>query len=182
MTTEAPTPCRSDPPNAPILRGRLRARFPRRAPARVPVAEILEVDAEYRRKAAAGELPRIAPRGFNPKHEAWLPVLHSESGGRSWTALYSNTARAHEVGRTGDWVVISHEGPDGEQRETVVTVHGGSLSGRRVVRGREAECAKFYLERANLRPVGSGTPEEAALPEAPWWEKASIAVDREETS
>lgn len=159
-----------------------RARFPRRAPKQVPVAEIVEVDAEFRRKAAAGALPRIAPRRFNPTHEAWLPVLHAERGGRHWTALFSNTSRAHELGRTGEWVVIFHEGPGDEQRETVVTVHGGSLSGKRVVRGREAECAKFYLDGSILHPAGSENPEAPAPPEAPWWEKASIAVDRKETS
>lgn len=194
MTRETPSPCRPEPPSGPSVNGVVvrrrdevagrpgRARFPRRARARVPVAEILEVDAEYRRKAAAGELPRIAPRRFNPKHEEWLPLLHAERGGRHWTARFSNTARVHELGRTGDWVVISHEGPDGEQTETVITVHGGRLSGRRVVRGREAECAKFYLDGTNFHPAGSENPEAPAPPEAPWWEKASIAVDWKETS
>jgi hypothetical protein len=144
-----------------------RARFPRPATREAPVSELLEVDAEYRRNAAAGELPRIAPRRFNPKREAWLPILHSERGGREYTALYSNTARAHELGRTRDWVVIYHDGPDGEHRETVVTVRGGALRGKRVVRGREEECARFYREGAR---TGNRSLEST---EAPWWEKAS---------
>lgn len=42
-----------------------------------PVAELLDVDAEYRSKAAALALPRISPRRFNPGGKAWLPVLHT---------------------------------------------------------------------------------------------------------
>ena len=41
------------------------------------VAELLDVDREYREKADAGQLQRITPRGFNPAGEAWLPVLHT---------------------------------------------------------------------------------------------------------
>jgi putative hydrolase len=154
-----------------------RARFPRRTPAEVPVAEILEVDAEYRRKAAAGELPRIAPRRFNPKLEAWLPVFHAERGGRHYTALFSNTARAHELGRTGDWVVIYHDGPDGDQRETVVTVRGGSLSGKRIVRGREEECARFYLDEPRLHSATTVAPGFPVPEDPPWWEKANLGAN-----
>jgi hypothetical protein len=124
-----------------------RARFPREVPVEVPVSELLEVDAEYLRRSAAGELQRITPRRFNPEREAWLPILHTRRGSREYTALFSNTARAHELGRARDWVVIYHDGPGGEHRDTVVTVRGGAMTGRRVVRGREAECARFYFER-----------------------------------
>jgi Holliday junction resolvasome RuvABC DNA-binding subunit len=114
------------------------------APARAsggepPVAELLDVDAEYRRQAAAGKLPTIAPRRFNPGHEAWLPVLHTRRGSRHYTALYSNTALAHKAGRTHDWVVLYVDGGRGERTYTVVTAPAGPLKGRRVVRGREAE-------------------------------------------
>ena len=61
----------------------------------VPVAELLDVDREYREKAATDELRRIAPRRFNPEGEAWLPILHTERNERHYTALFSNTARAH---------------------------------------------------------------------------------------
>ena len=100
-------------------------------------------------------------------------MLHTERGGRQYTALFSNTARAHELGRTGDWVVIYHDGPDGERRETVVTVRGGALAGKRAVRGREEECAHFYRER----PItGTATGRSPESPEAPWWEKASPEI------
>ncbi|MEK6604891.1 MAG: helix-hairpin-helix domain-containing protein, partial [Nitrospirota bacterium] len=56
------------------------------------VAELLDVDREYRENAAAGSLRTIAPRRFNPDGEAWLPVLHTHRGPRHYTALFSNTA------------------------------------------------------------------------------------------
>jgi len=108
------------------------------------VAEILDVDREYRESAAAGKLRRIAPRRFNPGHEAWLPVLHTTRGERHYTVLYSNTARAHELGRTADWVVLYFDGPGGERQCTVITAERGPLTGRRIVRGREDECARHY--------------------------------------
>lgn len=114
-----------------------------------PVEEILDVDAEYRRKARAGRLPRVAPRRFNPTREAWLPVLHTERSGRHYTALFSNTARAHELGTTHDWVVVYRDDQDGDGRWTVVTSRLGRLRGRRIVRGREAECEAVVRRAAD---------------------------------
>lgn len=70
------------------------------------VQEILDVDREYREKAAAGVLVTIAPRRFNPSRAAWLPILHTARGRHHYTALFSNTAFAHQLGKTHDWVVI----------------------------------------------------------------------------
>jgi hypothetical protein len=68
-------------------------------------------------------------------------VLHTRRGDWHFTALCSNTARAHQLGRVHDWVVIYAEHPtEGERQYTVVTAATGAASGRRVVRGREAEC------------------------------------------
>lgn len=106
---------------------------------RPPVAELLDVDREYREKAAAGRLHHIAPRRFNPGREAWLPVLHTQRGERHYTALFSNTAQAHKLGRTRDWVVLYYDTPNGEQQSTVVTAQQGALKGKRVVRGRESD-------------------------------------------
>jgi DNA polymerase (family 10) len=117
-----------------------------------PVAEVLAVDREYRIGAAAGQLPRIAPRRFNPAQEAWLPVLHAQRGERHYTALFSNTARAHELGRTRDWVVLYVDGGRGERQYTVITARLGLLKGKRVVRGREAECAQHYQRTSPARP------------------------------
>lgn len=109
------------------------------------VAILLGVDREYRESARAGRLPTIAPRRFNPNGESWLPVLHTTRGDWHFTALFSNTARAHELGRTGDWVVIYYyDGHHHEAQHTVVTETRGPLAGRRVVRGLEVECRDYY--------------------------------------
>ncbi|HSQ59295.1 MAG TPA: helix-hairpin-helix domain-containing protein [Acidobacteriota bacterium] len=113
-----------------------------------PVGEILDVDREYRERAEAGELRRIAPRRFNPEGEAWLPILHAARGKRHYTALFSNTARAHELGKTGDWVVLYYDAPGGERQCTVITSDRGHLGGKRIVRGREEECALWYASRS----------------------------------
>lgn len=113
---------------------------------RPPVGVLLDVDQEYRRKAGAGELPTIAPRRFNPEGAPWLPILHTLRGPWHFTALFSNTARAHRLGKTDDWVVLYHERDGHERQATVVTEHQGALAGRRVVRGRERECREHYGE------------------------------------
>ena len=111
-----------------------------------PVSKLLEVDEAYRQRANEGSLRKIAPRRFNPSGEAWLPILHLDGDDWSFTALFSNTARAHELGRTDDWVVIYFSRPEGrEQTRTVVTETHGPLEGKRVVRGREAECRSYYF-------------------------------------
>lgn len=126
--------------------GRTRRYLPAAGPAGPPVAELLDVDREYRQRAEAGELRTLAPRRFNPHGHAWLPVLHTQRGARHYTALFSNTARAHRLARTRDWVVLYWDGEDGaEGQATVVTAReAGLLSGLRVVRGREAECLEHY--------------------------------------
>jgi hypothetical protein len=108
------------------------------------VSTLLEIDAEFREKARRDQLLRIAPRHLNPTGEAWLPILHTTRNGDEYTALYSNTARAHEMGTIGDWVVIYRDNTDGGGQWTVITSLFGPLKGRRVVRGRERECAKHY--------------------------------------
>lgn len=126
---------------------RTRRRGRRREPRDEPdVATLLDVDAEYRRKAEAGRLPRIAPKRFNPTGEAWLPILHTQRGPWHFTALYSNTALAHELGTVRDWVVIyfHRDNEPEEGQRTVVTETRGPLVGRRVVRGRERECRAYY--------------------------------------
>lgn len=108
------------------------------------IAEILDVDRQYRADASAGRIKRISPKRFNPTGEAWLPILHTTRGPRHYTAFFSNTARAHELGRTRDWVVVFYDGDGTERQCTVITSTFGPLQGRRIVRGREAECSRFY--------------------------------------
>jgi putative hydrolase len=118
----------------------------RKEPEQGPEAALLlEVDRLYREGAQSGELPRIAPKRFNPTNEAWLPVLHIERGGWHFTALYSNTARAHQLGTTRDWVVIYfYDDHQQEGQHTVVSETHGPLVGRRVVRGLESACRRYY--------------------------------------
>ena len=92
----------------------------------------------------ANDLPTIAPRRFNPAHEQWLPILHTVNDGWDATVLFSNTRRAHELGKTHDWVVIYYHKDHREDQCTVVTGRYGVLAGERVVRGREAECRRHY--------------------------------------
>jgi DNA polymerase (family X) len=135
------------------IREALAARL-RRRPAREAepaVEELLSVDREYREKAEAGRLRTIAPRRFNPGGEAWLPVLETRRGDRRYTALYSNTALAHERGKTRDWVVLYYARPgEPEEQVTVVTETQGRLNGRRVVRGREQDSLRYYQEQETL--------------------------------
>ncbi len=123
-------------------------RIPAAPTSRPAVATLLEIDREYREKAAAGKLPTIAPRRFNPTGESWLPVLHARRDGWHFSVLYSNTARAHELRRTRDWVVIYfYDDEHAEGQHTVATEARGALAGKRVVRGREAECRAHYAMR-----------------------------------
>jgi hypothetical protein len=93
--------------------GRGQAR--RRGHGPLPAARLLlKIDAEYRKKAAADQLPKIT--------------------------------RAHDLGRTHDWVVIYFYDDDHRESQcTVVTETHGPMTGKRVVRGREAECRRLAL-------------------------------------
>jgi Holliday junction resolvasome RuvABC DNA-binding subunit len=133
------------------LAGMLARTRPRRRQRAIEPGVALLLDREYREKAERAALPRIAPWRFNPKREAWLPILHTERGDWRFTALFSNTALAHELGRVRDWVVIyfhQDSGPEGQR--TVVTETRGPFAGRRVVRGREAECVERPDPAAHL--------------------------------
>jgi len=110
----------------------------------LPVSQLLEMDAEYRDKAKTGRLKRIAPKLLNPEKKAWLPILVAARKGWKFTIMFSNTETAHKLGKTDDWVVIYYEKGKGENQCTVVTEHRGEMKGKRVIRGRETECKKFY--------------------------------------
>jgi putative hydrolase len=128
--------------------GRVRAKAQHVAQDLPPIEELLDVDREYREKAKAGALHLFAPRRFNPTHEAWLPILHTQRGERHYTALFSNTARAHQKGKTRDWVVLFFEDGEKESQCTIITAEWGILEGRRIVRGRETECLRYYANQA----------------------------------
>lgn len=141
------------PRKSAAIRASLAAMLARRRPLRSDdfeepgVGLLLDVDRIYRQEAAAGRLRRIAPKRFNPAGEAWLPILHLEKDGWTFSVLFSNTALAHQLGRTDDWVVIYfHRNHGAEHQRTIVTETRGPLQGKRVVRGRETECRSHYLE------------------------------------
>lgn len=118
---------------------------PQEAIAEPSIALLLQIDFLYRKKAAAEELPKIAPKRFNPDKEAWLPIMHITRKDWHFTALFSNTPRAHQLKKTDDWVVIFfYDDQHHEGQHTVVTETKGSLLGKRVVRSREDECRKYY--------------------------------------
>jgi hypothetical protein len=99
--------------------------------------ELIDINDEYRDKAGREVLPMIAPRRFNPSGARWLPILHTTRGRHHYTAMYSNTARAHSLGHTHDWVVIYADAPD-QGVWTVVTETRGPRAGQQHVRGRAA--------------------------------------------
>jgi putative hydrolase len=128
------------------LAGRLRrTRLPEPIHGEPSVANLLVIDAEYREQAAADRLPTITPRRFNANNEPWLPLYTAIRNGWRFRALYSNTALAHRLGQTHDWVVIYFDDGVSHGQRTVVTETRGDLRGRRVVRGREPECRGHYL-------------------------------------
>lgn len=114
--------------------GRLRSSpLPHRMP---PLALLVDIDREYRRKAEGGTLRAIAPRRFNPERRAWLPILHVTLDGWEFAALFSNSALAHRLGRIGDWVILFYDDGLGAAGQcTVVTQRRGPHRGARVIRG-----------------------------------------------
>jgi DNA polymerase (family X) len=133
-----------------------RIRTVRTGPADEPSVDILlDVDREYRQKAGADKLRKIAPKRFNPGGEAWLPILHTRRSNWHFTALFSNAARAHELSKERDWVVLYfHSDSGGETQRTIVTETRGPLTGQRVVRGRE--CFRCYEGAEKRQPIQNG--------------------------
>ena len=79
-------------------------------------------------------------------------MLHTQRGYWHFTAMYSNTARAHGLHRSRDWVVIHfYDENHQEGQHTVVTENHGPLVGMRVVRGMEAACRDYYVQTQAIR-------------------------------
>jgi hypothetical protein len=70
-------------------------------------------------------------------------------------ALLSNPARAYQVGKTRDGVILDDDG-NGEPQCTVITSQQGPLKGQRIVRGREAAWAP-YDQKPQGQPPASVT-------------------------
>jgi hypothetical protein len=130
-----------------------------KAPAEQPdVGELLSIDREYREASDERRVTNIAPRRFNPTGAAWLPVMRVTRGNRHYTALFSNTARAHTTEGIHDWVIIRCEDPGHEGQWTVITSQYGRLRGRRIVRGREAECLRYYQDQRVQQELSLDSP------------------------
>src|SRR5512135_2939628 len=78
------------------------------------ISLILALDAEYREKAAANKLKKIAPKKLNPEGKAWLPIMSVNRERWHFTLVFSNTERAHDLGKTNDWVVVYFNDGRGE--------------------------------------------------------------------
>lgn len=101
------------------------------------------------------------------------PILYTRRGDRHYTALFSNTGRAHALGRTRDWVVLYLAGDAGEGQWTVVTGSsdrcrpagssaGAKRSGRGITTRRGARpVRRDTVSRDSFRPLGD-TPVEAS--------------------
>jgi hypothetical protein len=126
------------------LAGRLGARRTEPVDREPAIADILAIDAEYRRRTEHQLLPMFSPRRFNPGNQPWLPVYQTDRGDWFYRALFSNTALAHRLNTTHDWVVVYFDDGVVSGQRTVVTETRGDLRGRRVVRGRERECRDHY--------------------------------------
>lgn len=106
-----------------------------------PARRLLALDRLYWRKAARGELPRVAPDRFNPLAEAWLPLMHIESRGWWFSVMNANAGRADGLATAGSDVRIYFAGQGACERVRLIeSVRSGS-SIRRRVRGREAEAS-----------------------------------------
>jgi hypothetical protein len=79
-----------------------------------------------------------------------LPIMHVTRGQWHFTVLFSNTERAHDLGKIHDWVIIFSERGGLETQATVVTELRGQLRGMRVVRGREDDCLAHYTTQSAI--------------------------------
>lgn len=93
------------------------------------IADLLDVDADYRDLAASQE-----QRGEGS------PVLCERRDGWTLRATFSNSPLAHRLGETRDWVVIHFTNGTESGERIIVTETRPPVPGQRVVRGREAEC------------------------------------------
>ena len=103
---------------------------------------LLEVDQEYRGKATCRIAAADRAQALQSGGQGLAPNPPYGTSPWHFTALYSNTVRAHELGKTSDWVVIFYSSDHRREGQcTVVTETTGPWRGLRVVRSRERECA-----------------------------------------
>ncbi len=131
-----------------------RTRSSESLPGEPSVAALLAIDEAYRRRAEDASRPPLSSIRFDPEPESWLPIYVEDREGWHCRAQFSNTALAHRLGKTRDWVAVSFHDAFHSSQRTIVTETRGDLRGRRVVRGRERECRAYYEKHAPT-PMGS---------------------------
>jgi DNA polymerase (family 10) len=114
-------------------------RCPKARPSEPSVADLFEVDEEYRSLAECRGV-RLASWNGRPADAGEVPVLQTRRGDWTLRATFSNTPLAHRLGLTRDWVVIRFDNGETVGERTVVTETRNHLNGQRVIRGREREC------------------------------------------
>lgn len=113
------------------------------------IADLLAIDQEFRKTDLTRQLPHR--REMRLFHHGENYTRSQKIRRKNWRyhVRYSNSSLAHRLGLYGDWVVIYFQDAKGNKgQRTVVTEYRGSLAGKRVVRGREEECAQYYLPRS----------------------------------
>jgi len=116
------------------------ARAFRRPLSHPSIGDLLSIDSEYREKASAGRLPLVNPRDFNPTRSLWLPILRTERSGRRFSV------RSHQLDAFRDWVTITCETKQYFGQWTVITATRGRWRGRRLVKGLEQDCDRYYRD------------------------------------
>lgn len=106
----------------------------------IPIAELLDVDQEYRDAASHDQL-RLDVSSHSP-------MMSVQRGDRHYTVHYSHSPRAQQFHATEDWVVIERDDQPEHMKWTVMTSHDGRLHGCRTVRGRDEECYDYYRAAA----------------------------------
>jgi hypothetical protein len=109
------------------------------APGEPRIADLLQLDADYRERVKAQALP--------------LP-WHLERNGVSYRVDFCRNTLARRLQRTRDWVEVRYTGPEHQGQRLVVTEERGDLQGRRIVRGRERECRAYYHSTAQRPRTG----------------------------
>jgi hypothetical protein len=113
------------------------------------VETLLEIDAEFRNLIGRRGHGTEKPPGPRRKR-----MLVMQRGGWNFRAVFANTALAHRLGATRDWVVIDFAKDRHAGQRTVVTESRGADNGRRVVRGREDECEALRDDAASATVPG----------------------------
>ena len=96
---------------------------------------------------------------MNPTGKAWLPGPHTIAGAdRQYTALYSNTSRAHELGMTHDWVIVYRDDHDGHGQWTLITSQFGPMQGKRHHSRARRQIRRLLHPKDGKAPVATTLP------------------------